>query len=113
MNLSALDVLLCGALSFGLMIVNRLVWLGVVACLPLKFSGVEVPSQRGPRARAADPFRRFPRLEFQGSTLSLSSLGLFALQFLILSAGVFSREVLGYDWRPGAAMDFGLSSFDH
>ncbi|CAN6978604.1 unnamed protein product [Brassica oleracea var. botrytis] len=34
MNLSALDVLLCGALSFGLMIVNRLVWLGVVACLP-------------------------------------------------------------------------------
>ncbi|KAF2577749.1 hypothetical protein F2Q68_00001777 [Brassica cretica] len=46
MNLSALDVLLCGALSFGLMIVNRLVWLGVVACLPLKFSGVEVPSQR-------------------------------------------------------------------
>ncbi|CAN6815049.1 unnamed protein product [Brassica oleracea] len=25
----------------------------------------------------------------------------------------WSFKVLGYDWRPGAAMDFGLSSFDH
>ncbi|CAN6808022.1 unnamed protein product [Brassica oleracea] len=38
------------------------------------------------------------------------------VQELLILLDVFpawSFKVLGYDWRPGAAMDFGLSSFDH
>ncbi|CAF1700983.1 unnamed protein product [Brassica napus] len=38
------------------------------------------------------------------------------VQELLILLDVFpawSFKVLGYDWRPGVAMDFGLSSFDH
>ncbi|CAN6895072.1 unnamed protein product, partial [Brassica oleracea] len=37
------------------------------------------------------------------------------VQELLILLDVFpawSFKVLGYDWRPGAVMDFGLSSFD-
>ncbi|KAF3593380.1 hypothetical protein DY000_02027610 [Brassica cretica] len=31
---------------------------------------------------------------------------------VVVVIGSFCASVLGYDWRPGAVMDFGLSSFD-